>query len=177
MSANEPTSATSPINEAAELFEDENEEFIRSLEETPPPKAEEKTQAPTQDHLDEVLPDTYEDHEDEDHHEADEEEDSEELVEKESTEEAPAKPKSPEVVEKEPLTKLDQVKVNIKLEVGKVSCSLQKLLALKENDVIELNQPIGQLIDLRVDGRLIGKGQIVRLGDQLGLRISELADR
>jgi flagellar motor switch protein FliN len=76
-----------------------------------------------------------------------------------------------------PMTALSKVPVTISLELGTLSCNLQKLIDLRENDVLQLEQPVGQVIDLKIEGRLIGKGEIVRIGDQLGLRISELADR
>lgn len=146
-------------DEGAELFEDENEQFIRSLEKP----AQTPTTAPgpsATDQLDSVAPDVEPPHEPQQPPVA-------------------AKVQAPEVlpVVEEPITALNQVAVTIHLEVGQVSCSLQKLIDLKENDLLELNQPVGQTVNLCVEGRLIGKAQLVRLGDQLGLRIHELADR
>ena len=149
--------------ESAELFEDENEQFIKALE-----KAPEKTEASAVT-LDQILPEKSGSEIQEDQ--------------KEKTEDAPKTETVSEAApgdvadKKEAMTHLSQVPVSIQLELGRVSCCLQKLIDLRENDLLELTQPLGQVIDLRVEGRLIGRGQIVRLGDQLGLRVSELAGR
>lgn len=171
----DPTS--NPVDEVAELFEDENEHFIETLE-----KGKEPVTAPEpEQHLDELLPDV--EHEEEPHEEPLSEQAQPIEIEEAVAETTPAPEMAPVeeieriVTREEPMSPMAEIPIDIQLEIGKLSCSLQKLIDLHENDVLELDQPIGQTIDLRVEGRLIGRGQIVRLGDQLGLRISELADR
>lgn len=154
-------------DEIAELFEDsDNEEFIKALEKAPTAKKERA--APT--HLDDIVPDAPQADNDEDQ--------TQSTATKGHFAPSQEKAFQQESLNSNPsMTPLEKVPVSISLELGTVACSLQKLIDLRPSDVLELKQPIGHVIDLKIDGKLVGRGEIVRLGDQLGLRISELADR
>lgn len=154
-------------NDDAVLFEDEgNEQFLKALDQSP--KASEPID--TQKALDTALPDVQLPKEEPEPAVADTASEGEDQIESEQ-EPIRLTPKE------EFLSPISQAPIQIQLELGKVECNLQKLIELQPNDVLSLEKPLGQMIDLRVQGRLIGRGQIVKLGDQLGLRISELADR
>lgn len=183
-----------PEEEHAELFDDdENEQFIRSLDNQNPPE-----KALASDQIDEILPDAP----------ASDEPDlnapssdtsspdgsvSDNSVPDSSLQESSANESQSQAAEEtadpivapldqeqktgpveETIEDVNQVPLPIALEVGKVTCSLKKLLNLKENDVLELDQPLSESVDLRLEGKLIGKAQLVRLGEQLGLRIIDL---
>lgn len=153
------------------LFEDEeNEQFLKALEQAPKSAATSKTDVKdVKKALDTVVPDVQEAIEEESEEvEADSNQDAQE--------EDAAEITPQHTLDDDVMSPLSQAPVQIQLELGKVKCSLQKLIELRPNDVLPLNEPISQMIDLRIEGRLVGRGQIVKLGDQLGLRISELAD-
>lgn len=153
---------TSDVDDDSVLFEDdENEQFIKALDQ-PPKGAESKADAKQV--LDDILPDAKEE---------EQEEISEEEAEEEDSFQQPSHAHAPHDV----MSAISQTPIQIQLEIGRLECSLQKLIELQPNDVLSLDKPLGQMIDLRLNGRLIGRGQIVKLGNQLGLRISELADR
>jgi flagellar motor switch protein FliN/FliY len=66
------------------------------------------------------------------------------------------------------------VKVQLAVSVGKCELTIAELFALKEGSVIALDQPSDAPIDIHLDGKLIGRGEIVVVGDNFGIRITEL---
>lgn len=154
---------TSDVDDGSVLFEDdENEQFIKALDQ--PPKGPE-SKADAKQVLDDILPDAEEEEHEEIYDEEEEKEDD--------SFQQPSHAHTPHDV----MSPISQTPIQIQLEIGRLECSLQKLIELQPNDVLSLDKPLGQMIDLRLNGKLIGRGQIVKLGNQLGLRISELADR
>jgi flagellar motor switch protein FliN/FliY len=47
-------------------------------------------------------------------------------------------------------------------------------LALGESSVIELDRQANELLDVFVNGTLIGRGEVVTVGDRFGVRMTEL---
>jgi flagellar motor switch protein FliN/FliY len=72
---------------------------------------------------------------------------------------------------------LQDVDVRLSVEVGATSMKLRELLALGESSVIELDRFANELLDVLVNGTLIGRGEVVTVGDRFGIRITELADQ
>ena len=50
----------------------------------------------------------------------------------------------------------------------------RELLALSESSVIELDRQANELLDVFVNGTLIGRGEVVTVGDRFGVRMTEL---
>jgi flagellar motor switch protein FliN/FliY len=71
---------------------------------------------------------------------------------------------------------LQDVDVRLSVEVGATSLKLRELLAMGESSVIELDRHANELLDVLVNGTLIGRGEVVTVGDRFGIRITELAD-
>ncbi|HVJ01203.1 MAG: flagellar motor switch protein FliN [Sphingomonas sp.] len=69
---------------------------------------------------------------------------------------------------------LQDVDVKLTVEIGSTSLSLRELLALGEESVIELDRDAGELLDVFVNGTLIGRGEVVTVGEKFGLRMTEL---
>jgi flagellar motor switch protein FliN/FliY len=72
---------------------------------------------------------------------------------------------------------LQDVDVRLSVEVGATNMKLRELLALGESSVIELDRFANELLDVLVNGTLIGRGEVVTVGDRFGIRITELADQ
>ena len=72
---------------------------------------------------------------------------------------------------------LQDVDVKLTVEIGSTSLTLRELLALGESSVIELDRQSNELLDVLVNGTLIGRGEVVTVGDRFGIRITELADQ
>jgi len=71
---------------------------------------------------------------------------------------------------------LQDVDVKLTVEIGSTSLKLRELLSLSEASVVELDRQANDLLDVLVNGTLIGRGEVVTVGDRFGIRITELAD-
>lgn len=69
---------------------------------------------------------------------------------------------------------LQDVDVRLTVEIGSTTLSLRELLALGESSVIELDRQAGELLDVLVNGTLIGRGEVVTVGDRFGVKLVEL---
>jgi type III secretion system YscQ/HrcQ family protein len=69
---------------------------------------------------------------------------------------------------------LGDVTVAMVIELGRVQVSAADVLGLRAGQVIELGRAPGEAIDLVVDGRRIGKGELVDIDGELGVRILSL---
>lgn len=69
---------------------------------------------------------------------------------------------------------LQDVDVKLTVEIGSTSLSLRELLALGEGSVIELDRQADELLDVFVNGTLIGRGEVVTVGDRFGVKMTEL---
>ncbi len=69
---------------------------------------------------------------------------------------------------------LQDVDVRLTVEIGSTELSLRELLALGESSVIELDRAANELLDVFVNGTLIGRGEVVTVGDRFGVRMTEL---
>lgn len=66
---------------------------------------------------------------------------------------------------------INDVPLTVVVEVGRIQISLQKLMELQPGNLLELNIHPENGIDLVVNGNVIGKGELLKLGDTLGVRI------
>ena len=69
---------------------------------------------------------------------------------------------------------LQGVDVKLTVEIGSTSLTLRELLALGEQSVIELDRQANELLDVFVNGTLIGRGEVVTIGERFGVRMTEL---
>lgn len=71
---------------------------------------------------------------------------------------------------------LDQMTMQLVCEVGRISMSLSALKSLTPGSVLPMERRAGEAVDLIVNGQKIGQGELVRLDDALGVRVTRLAD-
>lgn len=69
---------------------------------------------------------------------------------------------------------LGQIQVEVAAELGRASISLSDWLHLQEGCLIELNQPVGDTIDLLFNGVLKGRGQLAVVDNHIGVTVSTL---
>ncbi len=67
-----------------------------------------------------------------------------------------------------------ELKLTVVVEMGRVRMSLRELMQLKPGDVVELNTAPLQPVDLRVQGRLVARGEIVVVGDRHGICLTDI---
>lgn len=72
---------------------------------------------------------------------------------------------------------LADVELTVTVELGRVRLPLRDLLRLQEGTVVELDRLAGAPVDVLANGTPIARGDVVVVGDELGVRISELIGR
>ena len=66
------------------------------------------------------------------------------------------------------------IAVEISVEIGRTRMPIGQLLSLSKGSIIELNKIAGESVDILVNGKLLGKGEIVVVNERLGVRIVEI---
>ncbi len=61
-------------------------------------------------------------------------------------------------------------------ELGTTSISVRELLALQVGSVIDLEKPAGESVELYVNNRIFGKGEVMVYEKNLAIRINEILD-
>lgn len=69
---------------------------------------------------------------------------------------------------------LQDVDVRLSIEVGSTALKIRDLLALNEGSVVELDRYATEMLDVLVNGTLLAKGEVVTVGDRLGVRVAEI---
>ncbi|WP_288821499.1 flagellar motor switch protein FliN [uncultured Leclercia sp.] len=69
-----------------------------------------------------------------------------------------------------------RIPVNLTLEVASVNISLAELMTITDDSVVELDKMAGEPLDIKVNGILFGKAEVVVLNDKYGLRIIEFSN-
>lgn len=66
------------------------------------------------------------------------------------------------------------VPVTLALEVGRTKISIRDLLRLNQGSVVELDRPADEPMDVRVNGTLIARAEIVVVDDMFGIRLVDV---
>jgi type III secretion protein Q len=69
---------------------------------------------------------------------------------------------------------LDELPLKLVCQVGTVELSLAQLREMGEGSLLQLTPQMHDGVDLLVNGRRIGQGQLVKMGDGLGVRLLSL---
>jgi len=69
----------------------------------------------------------------------------------------------------------DELSLPLSIEVGRINISMEKLLQLKEGNLLELGVSPESGVDLMVHGKCIGKAELLKIGDSIGIRILQLS--
>jgi len=66
------------------------------------------------------------------------------------------------------------IPVSLSVELGQTQLEVRDVLGLGAGSVIELNKLQEEPVDVRINGRLIARGKIVLVKNNLAVKISEL---
>lgn len=70
---------------------------------------------------------------------------------------------------------LDQLPVRLVCEVGRLELSLGELRELGQDSLLPMSRPVEAAVDIVINGRNMGRGRLVEIGDGLGVQIVRLA--
>ena len=77
----------------------------------------------------------------------------------------------------ERLDLVEHVKVKVTVTLGETEMPISRLFSLAGGDVVALDREADAPVDIRVNDRLIARGLLVAVGDQFGVRITEIEAR
>ena len=66
------------------------------------------------------------------------------------------------------------IPISMTVEVGSTSLKLRDLLRLSQGSVLELDRSVGELMDVKITNTVIAKGEVVTVGDKLGISVVEI---
>jgi flagellar motor switch protein FliN/FliY len=125
--------------------------------------------------FDEEEEEEYQEEELEEEQEGDEEDLEEE--EEQFLEEEPAKTEKVSLVkEKKKPSKPQDIELPIVIEAGRIQMSIKAFMDLAPGNVLELDLHPERGVDLVVHGKIIGRGELLQIGETLGVRILQLHD-
>ena len=67
------------------------------------------------------------------------------------------------------------IPVEISVEIGRTKMAIGELLSLSKGSTVELDRIAGESVDIYVNEKLLGRGDIVVVNERLGVRIIEIA--
>jgi flagellar motor switch protein FliN len=72
---------------------------------------------------------------------------------------------------------IHDVEMDVTVELGRTRMTVRNILSLIPGSVIELDRAAGAPVDLLVNGTLVGRGEVVVIDEEFGVRISEIVSR
>jgi flagellar motor switch protein FliN/FliY len=69
---------------------------------------------------------------------------------------------------------LMDVTVTVTIELGSTELPLRDILELGPGSVVQLDRVLGEPVDILINRELVGKGEVVVVGDQFGVRVTQL---
>lgn len=72
------------------------------------------------------------------------------------------------------LKAVHDIAVKVSVVLGTTDLPVRQLLRLGRGAVLELNRRVGEDVDIYVNDRLVARGEIVSLGDKLGVTLTEI---
>ncbi|MCJ7602812.1 MAG: flagellar motor switch protein FliN, partial [Desulfobulbaceae bacterium] len=72
------------------------------------------------------------------------------------------------------------IPLDVSVELGRTNMIIDKMLHLTQGSVVELEKTAGEPVEIFVNRKLLGKGEVIVVNDRFGVRITEIisqADR
>ena len=70
---------------------------------------------------------------------------------------------------------IDNVGVSLEAFLGDAKMTVAELTALKEDSIVTLGATLAQSVELRLNGIPVAKGELVAIGDNFGVRLTEIS--
>ena len=66
------------------------------------------------------------------------------------------------------------IPVTVSAVLGTANLQIQQLLKLGRGAVVELDRKVGEAVDIYVNGRLVARGEVMIVGEKLGITMTEI---
>ncbi len=74
------------------------------------------------------------------------------------------------------LDKLSNVNLEVSVELGRCTVTLAEVLSYDVGSVVELDRAVGAPVDVRVNGTLLARGEVVLIDDEYAVRITDVLE-
>jgi flagellar motor switch protein FliN/FliY len=75
----------------------------------------------------------------------------------------------------ERLDLIGHVKVKLTVALGAAEITIAKLFSLSPNDVVALDRSAEAPVDIRLNDKVIARGTLVAVGDNFGVRVTDIS--
>ncbi|QBG98128.1 hypothetical protein EYC55_22180 [Xanthomonas oryzae] len=72
------------------------------------------------------------------------------------------------------LSMFGHVKAKLVAHVGQVEMSVDEIMAMKQSDIVALDESCEALVTLMLNGKAVARGELIAVDEKLGVRIQEL---
>ncbi|GAB4233773.1 MAG: hypothetical protein Tsb0021_12890 [Chlamydiales bacterium] len=100
--------------------------------------------------------------------------DSPEMILEETTKEKSQKSQTTEEF-KEHVVSPESIPLTVIVEVGRVHMTMQKITELQPGNLVDLDIKPEEGVNLIINGKCVGKGELIKIGNTLGVRITDIA--
>ncbi len=73
-----------------------------------------------------------------------------------------------------PVDFIDDVTLDIWAVLGEASVTVREILNMQEGTVLELEKAAGDTVDLKVNGQDFARGEVIIIGNNLGIRVDKI---
>jgi type III secretion protein Q len=71
---------------------------------------------------------------------------------------------------------LDQLPVHLTFELGRLEMPLSEIRNLGSGSILPLARPVEQAVDIVANGKRVGRGTLVKIGDSIGVEVTRMFD-
>ena len=75
------------------------------------------------------------------------------------------------------LSGLASVEVEVTLELGRTEITLEEAMKLGEKSLLAVDRTADEPVEVRVNGKLLGRGRLVMVGGNYGVQLTEVVDQ
>ena len=72
--------------------------------------------------------------------------------------------------------RLVDISVNLVTDLGSTSIQTSEFLKLKKGSVLDLQKPAGESVEIYINNKIVGKGEVMVYEENLAVRINEILD-
>lgn len=103
-----------------------------------------------------------------------EESEKEEKTEEASNGQREASEEEPSPSETSRLIAPEEIPISLVVEIGKVHLTMAQLLSMEPGNLLETDIHKDDKVNLTVNGKRVGKGELIRIGDVIGVRVVQI---
>ena len=71
---------------------------------------------------------------------------------------------------------LESLQVTLTAELGRTRETVEHVVEWGEQSLVELDRSVGQPVDILLSGELFARGEVVTVGENFGVRITEIVE-